>query len=199
VAKDPVRYARDFFDVTLGSNGLNPAQPGYDYVTGFGTPKLANLLTDVQAVTPAVPASGTAGVGSGNAGSGAPRCADHKAPTSRFDRKRKVSRRRLVLTGKTSDKGCGVHGAGAVRTVSVSVVRVNGKRCRFMNAKGRLVKRVSCTKRILLPVRGHNSWRFDKRVHLPRGVYRIVARGRDTTGNREGAHRGKNVFYRRLR
>jgi pseudomonalisin len=201
IAKDPVKYQRDFFDVTLGSNGLNPAQPGYDYVTGFGTPKLTTLLADVQAVAPAVAGVGTAGVGSTNAGSGAPRCADRKKPRSKFKGKRGVSRKRIALHGTSTDRGCGVHGAGAIRRVTISVVKLtaHGRHCRFMTAKGRLVSRVSCRKRILIPARGHTSWSFTRKVHLPAGLYRIVVRGLDTSGNREGATRKRNVFYRRLR
>ena len=41
IAKDPARYAAAFHDITVGANGLNPAQAGYDYVTGFGAPRLS--------------------------------------------------------------------------------------------------------------------------------------------------------------
>jgi pseudomonalisin len=70
IAKDPQRYAESFFDVTAGSNGLNPALPGYDYVTGFGAPRLAGLLRNVQALAP--PGAVAAGVGGGAAGASAP-------------------------------------------------------------------------------------------------------------------------------
>ena len=73
IAKDPARYANSFNDVTVGSNGLNSALPGYDYVTGFGTPNLTSLIGDVKAVAPAVASGeGTTAVGpdAGNAGSG---------------------------------------------------------------------------------------------------------------------------------
>ena len=36
---------RDFTDVNLGDNGY-PALPGWDYVTGFGTPRLSSLTSD---------------------------------------------------------------------------------------------------------------------------------------------------------
>ncbi|MCW2994803.1 MAG: hypothetical protein JWQ18_2298, partial [Conexibacter sp.] len=53
IAKDPTRYADSFHDITTGTNGLNPAGTGYDYVTGFGVPRLSGLLANVQAVAPA--------------------------------------------------------------------------------------------------------------------------------------------------
>ncbi|WP_027005467.1 S53 family peptidase [Conexibacter woesei] len=53
IGKDPNKYAQSFHDITQGTNGLNPAQTGYDYVTGFGVPRLSGLLGAVQSVQPA--------------------------------------------------------------------------------------------------------------------------------------------------
>jgi pseudomonalisin len=50
IGKNPTRYAQSFYDITTGTNGLNPAQTGWDYVTGFGVPRLSGLLKNVQAV-----------------------------------------------------------------------------------------------------------------------------------------------------
>ena len=50
IGKNGARYAQSFYDVTAGTNGLNPAQTGWDYVTGFGVPRLSGLLKNVQAV-----------------------------------------------------------------------------------------------------------------------------------------------------
>jgi len=61
LAKDRRAYARDFHDVTAGSNALDlrafgapapsdfgfAAGPGYDLATGLGTPNVANLLADL--------------------------------------------------------------------------------------------------------------------------------------------------------
>jgi pseudomonalisin len=140
IAKDPARYARSFNDVTVGSNGLNSALPGYDYVTGFGTPNVRSLIGDVQQVAPAVPAGGTSAVGpsAGNAGSNAPRCSDKHAPVSRYKGKHVVTRRRVSLRGTTSDRGCGPKHKGSVRKVGVSVARTGRHGCSFMNARGRL-------------------------------------------------------------
>ena len=72
IAKDPARYGAAFTDITAGANGLNPALGGYDYVTGFGVPRLAGLISQVQAVT---------GI-AGRPGAAASACADRTAPVS---------------------------------------------------------------------------------------------------------------------
>lgn len=36
--------ATAFHDITLGSNGLYPALPGWDYTTGRGTPDIAKFV-----------------------------------------------------------------------------------------------------------------------------------------------------------
>jgi len=51
---DQTKYKRDFYDVTVGSNGgpcpSGPclAQTGWDYVSGWGAPDVANLIADTQ-------------------------------------------------------------------------------------------------------------------------------------------------------
>ena len=56
-------YADAFNDITTGGNNLDQAGPGYDLVTGLGTPKapgIAALLSgDVQAPVPIAPGSGS--------------------------------------------------------------------------------------------------------------------------------------------
>ena len=47
LAHDSTTDSRDFFDVTLGSNGY-PAAPGYDYPTGLGTPNVAAITADAS-------------------------------------------------------------------------------------------------------------------------------------------------------
>jgi kumamolisin len=41
-------YGRVFRDITLGSNGRYRAKPGWDAVTGWGTPNVASLSTTLQ-------------------------------------------------------------------------------------------------------------------------------------------------------
>jgi len=55
IGSDPTAYASDFFDVTTGNNQADPnvtgypATPGWDPVTGLGTPNAANLVPDLAA------------------------------------------------------------------------------------------------------------------------------------------------------
>ncbi|HEU5382345.1 MAG TPA: S53 family peptidase [Ktedonobacteraceae bacterium] len=56
IANNPMQYARDFFDVTLGNNQTSSipgysASPGWDAVTGLGSPNVANLISDLIAAT----------------------------------------------------------------------------------------------------------------------------------------------------
>ncbi len=46
LANNPTTYSRDFHDVTSGFNGAYAAGMGWDEVTGWGSPNLANLATD---------------------------------------------------------------------------------------------------------------------------------------------------------
>jgi pseudomonalisin len=58
VGKNAASYARDFFDVSStdvatglpATNGLYPTLPGWDYVTGWGTPRVSGLICDVDGV-----------------------------------------------------------------------------------------------------------------------------------------------------
>jgi subtilase family serine protease len=58
LASNPATYAADFYDVTVGNNQVTDdipgfaASPGWDPVTGLGTPNAANLLPDLAAATP---------------------------------------------------------------------------------------------------------------------------------------------------
>jgi len=58
LALDPAKYAADFYDPTQGTNQLDPnvegyvASPGWDPVTGLGTPNAANLLPDLASMAP---------------------------------------------------------------------------------------------------------------------------------------------------
>jgi subtilase family serine protease len=55
IASDPQKYATDFYDVTVGNNQADPSVPGYsaspgwDPVTGLGTPDAAHLVPDLVA------------------------------------------------------------------------------------------------------------------------------------------------------
>ena len=55
-------YAQDFHDITVGTNGLYMAKPGWDYVSGFGTPDLTNLMMDIDGTTTPATTAGPAAV-----------------------------------------------------------------------------------------------------------------------------------------
>ncbi|MEA2671104.1 MAG: pseudomonalisin [Chloroflexota bacterium] len=44
-------YAEDFHDITVGGNGVYAATPGWDYVSGFGSPSLTHLMHDIDGRT----------------------------------------------------------------------------------------------------------------------------------------------------
>src|SRR5262249_13104138 len=44
---DPIRYAADFHDITTGNSGVFSALPGYDLVTGIGSPIVNKLVPDL--------------------------------------------------------------------------------------------------------------------------------------------------------
>jgi hypothetical protein len=175
IAKDPARYAAAFTDITAGTNGLNPALGGYDYVTGFGAPRLAGLISQVQAVT---------GI-AGRPGAAASACTDRTAPVSKFARRRAVqaSRKRLSLTGTAGDRGCRAHGAGRVKRVRVAVARRAGKRCRFLQGKKGFTKPRTCSKRVFMAAKGTTHWRFAFRGRLAKGRYSAYVRATDVAGN----------------
>jgi subtilase family serine protease len=57
VAENATDYARDFNDYQVGTNGAYQAAPGWDYVTGWGTPVLKPLIQDIDGgVAPVTPA-----------------------------------------------------------------------------------------------------------------------------------------------
>jgi pseudomonalisin len=172
IAKDPARYAAAFHDITVGVNGLNAAGPGYDYVTGFGVPRLAGLITQVTGVAPAVARAASA-------------CADRTAPVARFAKRKwvRASRKRVLLTGTASDRGCRAKGAGKVKRVRVAVMRKAGKRCRFLRGRKGFSPPRSCSSRIYVTAHGTTSWRLTYRGRVPKGGYRAYVRASDAERN----------------
>lgn len=51
IAEDATDYARDFNDYHAGTNGFYQALPGWDYVSGWGTPVLSPLMSDLDGRT----------------------------------------------------------------------------------------------------------------------------------------------------
>ena len=95
----------------------------------------------------------------------------------------------LTVSGTSRDTGCGkAHSAtakGHLKRVDVSIAKVKGKDCSFMNSKGQFTAKRNCRRPILLAARGTSKWKFSNKVRLKRGTYRIIARGVDQAGNKE--------------
>jgi hypothetical protein len=126
-------------------------------------------------------------------------CRDRLAPVSKFKQSSiHRSRRAIRVNGSSSDRGCSATASeagrkGHVQTVYVSIAKVRGRhQCRFLNSRRKLEKLRNCRRPTLLKARGTGKWRFSIRARLPRGRYRIVARGIDASGNKERPHKPRN-------
>ena len=64
IGADPVCYADDFCDITVGNDQTDPSVAGYpattgwDPVTGLGTPNAANLIFDLVLAVHGISAAG---------------------------------------------------------------------------------------------------------------------------------------------
>jgi hypothetical protein len=125
-------------------------------------------------------------------GSGNPQgqfCHDVSAP--QVTRKRgdiNARRRRIVLHGKATDRGC-VNNVpnqpvkGTIRAVKVAVARQVGAKCAFISARGRLGRPTACARPRFLTAHGTNAWSLTLKGRFPRGTYRMYVRGIDRQGN----------------
>jgi subtilase family serine protease len=172
IGKDPARYAAAFHDITAGTNGLNLAHTGYDYVTGFGVPRLGGLIQQVTGVAPPVSKAASA-------------CADRTAPVARFAGRKwvRTSRKRLALSGTASDRGCAAGGTGKVKRVRIAVARKAGKRCRFLRGRKGFSKPRGCTHRIYLTAHGTSKWSLTYRGRVAKGRYLTYVRASDVSKN----------------
>ncbi len=111
-------------------------------------------------------------------------CADHVRPTSGFTRRaaRRAAHRR-ILRGTARDLGCGLD------SVQIAVARRHAGKCRLLTPKRHLGRRVNCSRRHWLPVRGAGRWSFRLPKRLPSGVYVVRTRASDLAGNRQQPQR----------
>ena len=181
VAKDDTRRANSFYDITTGSNG-NPALPGYDYVSGWGTPNLTSLIADITETTP-TRAPSTSG-GSGGAGATPAPCTDKLAPTAALKRAR-LTRKGVRLSGTARDRGCQAGGAGILLRVEVAVARKVGSKCAFLKAK----KPSSCARPRFIKAVGTGVWKLALKGRLRAGRYLVMVRATDLAGNRSAVRR----------
>jgi hypothetical protein len=129
-------------------------------------------------------------------------CLDRTRPRSRIQRRRsRLTRRRLLVRGRASDRGCAGQGAvrasrGRVARVRVAVWRRRAGRCRYLTRRGRLSRRRSCRRPIWLRARGRRRFVLRRRVRLRPGPYRVAARAVDARGNRARRTRANTVRFR---
>jgi hypothetical protein len=130
------------------------------------------------------------------------KCADVKPPLTSIHSKVGYSRktRKLVLSGRTADRGCRDLKSLNNLVTTISIERREGKRCRFLGSDNKLTARRKCNRPIKLRVRGKYSlkklkleWSYKTKAKLPRGRYVIRATGSDQSGNREKRESKKNV------
>lgn len=128
-------------------------------------------------------------------------CRDVKPPTTTLKvRGLKRSRRLIRLHGTSFDRGCKgtatkTRRKGSVESILVSIAKVGRHDCRFVDRKGRLEPRRSCKRPTLLMAKGTTKWTFKLKVkRLPRGNYRVVARGVDASQNKEKPGKRRNVI-----
>ncbi|HZO05020.1 MAG TPA: hypothetical protein VFB52_01410 [Solirubrobacterales bacterium] len=113
-------------------------------------------------------------------------CVDKKKPTLTI--KAVKSGKKLVVTGKAGDKGCAAGAAkkaspGTVEQVQVSVFKEAGKKCRFLGADGRLMKKTPCTTPLSVVASGKKHWKLRPPKRLPAGKYKVAAFAIDGAGN----------------
>jgi hypothetical protein len=136
--------------------------------------------------------AGGGGAGSGS-GSGAGCKADRRAPRSSISRRAlHASGRRFSVRGHARDRGC-----ARLRRVYVQISRrARGGKCRFVTRSGRLSHRRSCRRPHSIRAKGLRRWSLRIKRRLPAGRYRLVVRGLDRKGNREGTRRGNTLRFR---
>lgn len=112
----------------------------------------------------------------------------------------RVGRRGVLLRGRSHELGC-LRGRAAITAVTVSLARVDGRRCRFVLVSGRLSRSMSCRARrrpAPLGARGTRAWRLRVRAALPPGRYRAIALAYDAAGRRERSRRHANALTFRV-
>jgi hypothetical protein len=122
-------------------------------------------------------------------------CGAKGLPRSSVSRGIRGSRKRgITATGRAIAFKCvnQRRRPGTVARVEVAIARKSGKRCRYVNSRGRLGRARACDKNDWLRARlgrqrgGKVPWTFrSKRAKLPRGVYELRVRAIDKTGTVE--------------
>jgi hypothetical protein len=169
--------------VALGGGSTVLAPRALPEITVHTGPRLAGSVSLPVADEPGTPAD----EGLGRDG----RCRDSAAPRSSFVRGSvDVTRRRLRVRGRSTDRVCGV------ASVRVALAReVAHGRCRFVTVRRRFSRARSCRRARFLHVRGAPTWTFAPKLRLTPGRYRLTARATDTAGNVESARAGRMLRF----
>jgi hypothetical protein len=117
-------------------------------------------------------------------------CRDTTAPVSTLSRRSRFTRRGITLRGVSTDRGCGPGGKGQVAQVSLAISRRVGKRCQWLQPKGRFSRTRSCSRKTYVPAHGTSHWTYRLKAKLRKGVYAVVPRAIDAVGNQERPIRG---------
>jgi hypothetical protein len=129
-------------------------------------------------------------------------CKDKTAPKSTLKKSGvKNGSKGLSVSGSSSDRGCGkgATAKGHLKKVYVSVAKVKGKDCSFMDAKGHFTAKRNCRRPILLSAKGTSHWRYSTKTKLKSGTYRMIARGVDAAGNKEKPNSKRNSVTIKIR
>jgi hypothetical protein len=93
-----------------------------------------------------------------------------------------VRGRRLTLTGRASDVGCGKR-RGTVKSVQVTLAKVGAKTSRFVRGNGTLTKPMAKSSGVALVAKGTARWSLKPAGRLARGRYAVTIRSYDAAGN----------------
>jgi hypothetical protein len=135
------------------------------------------------------PAQGFGGGGQSVAGTRSS-CHDGTPPVTTVGRGSRFTRRAILLTGTSLDKGCGPKGAGKVARVDLAISRRLGKRCQWLQPSGGFGRTTTCTGKTYVTATGTSKWTFRLKAKLARGTYAVVPRAIDAVGNMERPIRG---------
>ena len=180
----------DRVEFRFGGAGVNPSgaiqfsDVAFQQAPSAGaTPQtaLSPLPTD-----PELPAMDAVKTGSPRLATEPGYCVDHKRPTVGIATAR--SGKRLLVKGRAGDRGCAATDAkraksGAVEQVQVSVFKKVGKKCRYLTADGRLMKKIACLSPLSSMATGKKHWKLRPPGTLPAGSYTVAAFAIDDVGN----------------
>ncbi len=127
---------------------------------------------------------------SGTATFGGAKCTRRNGPV--VHAKAHLTGRRLSAHGVSSNHGC----TGRIRSVGIAFAKVSGKRCRFLNGKGRFGRATSCTPKDFLRAKGTTRWTFTRRTRFGKGVYKLWAHATNTHGLTTRNTKRKFIFLR---